>query len=270
MAATYVIGDVHGSIRTLQALLDRLPWNPDRDRLWLTGDLVNRGPASLEVLRWGRETAERMGERFRCVLGNHDLHLLAVAEGLYSAKPNDTLEAVLAAPDKDELLRWLDGLPLLHREEGWILVHAGLWPRWKPAKAVRQAKKAKSMLAGAARPWLLSRSFEPAQVPAARRKGVVKRRQALEAFTRLRTCTAEGVPCEHSGPPEEAPPGCLPWFEVPGRRSAGTPVVFGHWAALGFHRAEGVLALDSGCAWGKQLTAVRLEDGEVFQQDVVD
>jgi bis(5'-nucleosyl)-tetraphosphatase (symmetrical) len=245
------MGDIQGCFRTLRRLLRRIAFDPAKDRLWNTGDLVNRGPGSLEVLRWARD----LGDRLMTVLGNHDLHLLARAAGLVRAKPRDTLDEVLAAPDRDELLAWLRARPLLHAEEGRVLVHAGLLPAWTVAEAETLARSVEERLRAAgglelARP----QSREP-------------ERSTLWVLTRLRFCTADGSPGpDFTGPPDAAPPGCRPWFDFPGRRSAEATVLFGHWAALGFYRAPGILGLDSGCVWGGELTAVRLEDGEVFQE----
>ena len=269
--ATLAVGDVHGCSETLQRLLERLPFDPVRDRLWLVGDLVNRGPRSLEVLRWARETAEGMGERFAVVLGNHDLRLMALAAGVTRAKRLDTLGPVLAAEDGGELVAWLGGRPLVHRgrvgEEEWLMVHAGLLPEWTVEDAEAAARRVEAGLAGPLRKELLVRGSE---APEIEDPELPPLRRALAAFTLLRTLDAEGRPCPHSGPLEETPEGCVPWFRVPGRRAAGERIVCGHWSALGFHRESGVLALDSGCVWGNRLTAVRLDDGEVFQQETVE
>ena len=269
--ATFAVGDVHGCWDTLRRLLDRLPFEPARDRLWLVGDLVNRGPRSLEVLRWARETAAAMGDRFALVLGNHDLRLLALAAGVTRPKRLDMLGDLLAAEDAGELVAWLGARPFVHRgengEEGWVMVHAGLLPEWTVADAEAAARRVEAALAGPHRDALLVRG--PAD-PAADDPALAPLRRALLAFTLLRTLDAEGRPCPFSGPPAEAPAGCVPWFRVPGRRAAGRRIVCGHWAALGLHREDGVLALDSACVWGRRLTAVRLEDGEVFQQETVE
>lgn len=269
--ATFAIGDVHGCWDTLRRLLERLPFDPARDRLWLVGDLVNRGPRSLEVLRWARETEAEMGERFAVVLGNHDLRLLALAAGVTRAKRLDTLDAVLAAEDGEVLVAWLGGRPLVHRgrvgEEEWSMVHAGLLPEWTLEDAGAAARQVEAALAGPLRHALLMRGSE---VPEVEDPAVRSLRRELAAFTLLRTLDADGRPCPHSGPLEETPEGCVPWFRVPGRRTAGERIVFGHWSALGFHREGGVLALDSGAVWGDRLTAVRLDDGEVFEQETLE
>ena len=268
---TFAIGDVHGCWETLQRLLERLPFDSGRDRLWSVGDLVNRGPRSLEVLRWARETAGEMGERFAVVLGNHDLRLLALAAGVTRAKRLDTLGPVLEAEDSGELVAWLGARPFVHRggvgKEEWLMVHAGLLPEWTVEDAEAAARRVEAGLAGPLRNALLVRGSE---VPEVEDPALPPLRRAFAAFTLLRTLDADGRPCPHSGPLEEAPEGCVPWFRVPGRRTEGRRIVCGHWSALGFRRENGVLALDSGCVWGKRLTAVRLDDGEVFEQETVE
>jgi bis(5'-nucleosyl)-tetraphosphatase (symmetrical) len=255
--ATYVLGDVHGCFATLQALLARLDFDPDRDRLWLVGDLVNRGPASLAVLRWAKGLAERMGGRFVAVLGNHDLRLIARHAGIGAPRPRDTLEEVLAAPDRDALVGWLAARPLLQREGDLVLVHAGLHPAWTPEEAERRARRLAAAFAGPLSAALLRPPSAPAEL-----------REALAAFTLLRTCTPDGRPSHFSGPPDEAPPGYAPWFRIPGRRSAEATVVFGHWAALGLLVEPNLVALDTGCVWGQRLTALRLDDRTVVEQEV--
>ncbi len=260
--ATFVLGDIHGCFATLEALLARMPFDPDFDRLWLVGDLVNRGPDSLGVLRWAKGLAGRMGERLVAVLGNHDLRLLARHVGIGKARPRDTLEEVLAAPDRDELVGWLGARPFLHREGDVVLVHAGLLPEWEPDAAEAWARRVEAALAGPRGTDLLRPPPQDGADPVP-----ADLRSALASFTLLRTCTVEGLPCHFSGPPEEAPSGCVPWFRIPGRRSAQATVVCGHWAALGLVVEPRVVALDTGCVWGQRLTAMRLEDQALFQQE---
>jgi bis(5'-nucleosyl)-tetraphosphatase (symmetrical) len=262
---TYVVGDVHGCFDTLLGLLADCGFDPGRDRLWLVGDLVNRGPKSLEVLRWAADLDQRLGERMVAVAGNHDLHLVSRHAGIAAAKRRDTLDAVLAAPDASELVDWLRRRPLLHRDGGWLLVHAGLLPSWTPEEAERLARRVEARLRDT------EASRELLAWPPSPDRTEDPDRTVLEAFTRLRTCTVDGEPCDDfSGPPDEAPPGCVPWFRVPGRRSRETDVVCGHWAALGLHREAGAVALDSGAAWGGELSVLRLEDGVVFQRPVTE
>jgi bis(5'-nucleosyl)-tetraphosphatase (symmetrical) len=266
--ATYAIGDVHGCFDTLQHLLRRIQYDRRQDRLWLVGDLVNRGPRSLDVLRWAVEEEDRSV----VVLGNHDLHLLGLAWGVASAKRRDTLDELLAAPDRDDLLEWLRRRPLFHREDGWSLVHAGLFPAWTLEKAERLAREVEERLRGDEGVDLVAAADKKtAERWKGGLEGVERWRTALSGFTRLRTIDEEGRICaEFSGPPREAPKGCTPWYAVPGRKSAEGQVVFGHWAALGLWRKDGVSGLDTGCAWGRELTALRLEDGEVFQEAAVE
>lgn len=265
--ATYAIGDVHGCFRTLKRLLERIDFDRRQDRLWLVGDLVNRGPRSLEVLRWAAENDDRLV----AVLGNHDLHLLARASGVAAAKRRDTLDEVLEAPDADDLLDWLAARPLFHREDGWVMVHAGFFPSWTIEDAERLARETEAALAGEGDLDLLAAFGE--KVPARwdeRLRGLERAKAALAGFAKLRTLSRDGVTCpEFSGPPADAPKGCLPWFEHPDRRSREARIVFGHWAALGLYRKDGLAGLDSGAAWGRTLTALRLDDGddgEVFQE----
>lgn len=260
---TLVVGDVHGCYDSLVALLKKCGFDADRDHLWLVGDLVNRGPESLEVLRWARATQARLGQRMVAVLGNHDLHLVSRHAGIAGPKRLDTLDEILTAPDAGELIDWLRGCPLVHRRGRTLMVHAGLLPSWAAGDAEGWARKIeKHLAAGDGLPDLLA---WPVTQGEARHP---KLRAALAAFTRLRTCTVDGEPCSFSGPPDQAPPGCLPWFRIPDRRSEKLRIVCGHWAALGLHRERGVTALDGGAAWGGKLTALRLGDGKIFQHRV--
>jgi bis(5'-nucleosyl)-tetraphosphatase (symmetrical) len=266
--ALYAVGDVQGCFRTLERLLRRIRFDPGGDRLWLAGDLVNRGPRSLEVLRLARG----LGESLVCVLGNHDVHLLGLALGVRPRKRADTLDAVLGAPDRDELVDWLRRRPLLHREDGRLLVHAGLQPAWTAAEAEDVARSLERRLRGRGARDLIAGLAErrlPGWADAS--PGAERDALALQTFTLLRTCARDGRPCrDFSGPPDEAPKGCHPWFTVPGRRAADTLVVCGHWAALGLRREGNVLALDTGCVWGGLLSAVRLDDGTLFQEPLAD
>lgn len=266
--ATYAIGDIHGCFETLTSLLRRIGFDPGQDRLWLVGDLVNRGPQSLEVLRW----AVGQEDRIVAVLGNHDLHLLARAAGVAEPRRRDTLEEVLQAPDREDLLHWLRTRPLLHREGDLLLVHAGLFPEWSPAGAEKLAREVEERLRGGSSAKLLATFGERT---AERWKdglaGLERARAALAGFAKLRTVDSQGRMCPgFSGPPEVAPKGCRSWFAIPGRASAGATVVFGHWAALGLRLGQGVAALDTGCAWGRELTALRLDDWRVFQEPAVE
>jgi bis(5'-nucleosyl)-tetraphosphatase (symmetrical) len=261
---TYAVGDLQGCFETFRLLLRRINFRPDHDRLWLVGDLVNRGPASLEVLRWAR----RHENSLIAVLGNHDLHLLATAAGLRKPSPKDTLLPVLEADDRDELLDWLRERPLFHQEGSSCLVHAGLLPQWTLEEAAGHAREVEQGLQEDGGRMLLA-ALRAGGVDqwSDNLTGSTRLATLVAIFTRIRTCTASGQLLEsYKGPPHEAPEGYRPWFEFPHRRSPETTVVFGHWAALGLHKVPGSLAVDTGCVWGGALTAVRLEDGLVFQE----
>ena len=258
-AATWAIGDVQGCLEPLLRLVARLELRPG-DRVWLVGDLVNRGPDSLGVLRW----AMAQGDRVTAVLGNHDLHLLARAAGVRGPGKRDTLDEVLAAPDRTTLLTWLRHRPLLHRVNGRLLLHAGLHPHWSVVEATARAARAEAWLRGDRCGDLLT-ALQPGARPD---DALAEAVETVAWLTRVRTCTLAGELCkDYAGPPDSAPNGQLPWFDVPGRASAGTTVVCGHWAALGLHLGQDVIALDTGCVWGLRLTAVRLEDRTVVAVD---
>jgi bis(5'-nucleosyl)-tetraphosphatase (symmetrical) len=261
--ATFAIGDVQGCYDELRELVDKLAFDPARDRLWFVGDLVNRGPASLEVLRFVRS----LGDRAVTVLGNHDLHLISLASGVARPRDDDTLDKVLGAPDRDELIAWLRSLPLMHVEAGRVLVHAGLLPQWSAATAGMLAREVETALRGSKHLKFLENMYggKPARWKDSL-EGWDRLRVIVNAMTRMRFCAADGeLELKSKGETDKAPPGYMPWFAVPGRNSAGTTVIFGHWSALGLRLMPDVLALDSGCVWGGKLTAVRLEDREVTQ-----
>ena len=265
---TYAIGDIHGCYQTLRRLLDRIEFSTETDRLWLAGDLVNRGSRSLDVLRWAREHDSCI----TAVLGNHDLHLLGRAAGVRQRKEGDTVDEILRVPDRHELLDWLRHRPLFHREDEFVLVHAGLLPKWTFEDAVSHARQLASALQGPGyRETLASIQTKKTRVDGAEDAPAIDWREIASVFTRLRYCTTGGDPAySFTGPPEDAPAGQLPWFAVPGSRNDGATVLFGHWAALGLRIAPGIAALDSGCAWGGPLTAVRLPDLAVFQEPNAD
>lgn len=266
--ATFAIGDVHGCFRTLQQLMQAVRFDPGRDRLWLVGDLVNRGPGSLEVLRWVRQ----LGDRAVCVLGNHDLKLLACGLGIRSSPNYSQLDSILAAPDRQELLAWLGSRPLVHREGGCVLVHAGLLPGWTVDQAMRLGGEIRRRLTGPEAVELL-RCLTARDLSEFKEKepGSLRLAKALRAMTQLRTLNPDGsMDLDFVGPLAEIPDNLIPWFSFPGRRSRSATIVFGHWAALGPFQAPGIAGLDSNCVRGGRLTAMRLEDGRIFQQELVD
>jgi bis(5'-nucleosyl)-tetraphosphatase (symmetrical) len=260
--STYAVGDIQGCFAELDALLSSVGFSR-RDRLWLVGDLVNRGPQSLEVLRFVRS----LGTRAVTVLGNHDLHLVSVANALGKTRRDDTLEEVLRAPDAAILVDWLRTRPLLHAEDGWLMVHAGLLPQWSADKALALAHEVEQTLSGRDCRHFLERMYgrEPARWDDSL-QGTDRLRAIVNAMTRLRFCAADGtMEFQTKGEASEPPAGYLPWFDVPGRASAATPIVCGHWSALGVRLRPDLAALDSGCVWGGRLTALRLEDRQLFQ-----
>jgi bis(5'-nucleosyl)-tetraphosphatase (symmetrical) len=261
--ATYAIGDIQGCFNELLELLGEIGFSTVRDRLWFVGDLVNRGPQSLETLRF----VKGLGDSAQVVLGNHDLHLVMCAEGFGRDNREDTLQAVLAAADGDALIAWLRAQPLCHVEGDYAMVHAGLLPQWSVAQAQALSAEVSAALTAANFRDFLANMW--GSKPAAWQDdlgGWQRLRVIVNAMTRMRFCSEDGVmDFTAKGPPENAPPGYLPWFDVPARRSATHTVVCGHWSALGFRQRDKLLALDSGCLWGGSLTAVRLEDRRVYQ-----
>jgi len=262
--STYAIGDVQGCFTQLNQLIDRINFDPTADRLWFVGDMVNRGPKSLEVLRY----IKQLGPAAQIVLGNHDLFLLAVAEDIVTLRSKDTIQDVLAAEDRAELADWLRRQPLHYRERSFFMVHAGLLPQWHIDDAVNLAREVEAVLSGPNYRTVLEalfRGLSPRWDPAL--AGDERLVSITRALTKLRTCTPAGEMSGFSGPPEQAPSGYLPWFRIPNRKNSDTTVICGHWAALGLRIENKLLAIDSGCVWGRRLTAVRLEDRAVFQVD---
>ncbi len=258
--AIYAVGDVQGCAAELETLLERLDFSAARDRLWFVGDLVNRGPRSLEVLR----LASGLGSAAVTVLGNHDLHLLAVARGHAPQRDDDaTLEPVLVAPDRERLLDWLQSRPMLHHDAslGITLLHAGLPPQWDIPLARRCAAELEQALRSDRSGELFARMY--GNEPDLWRDdlgGADRLRFITNALTRLRACDAQGrMLLRFKGPPDRMPAGATPWFRAAGRRSAGARIVCGHWSALGYLDEGGVLALDTGCVWGGTLAAQRID-----------
>jgi bis(5'-nucleosyl)-tetraphosphatase (symmetrical) len=244
----------------LQRLLEAIRFDPATDRLLLTGDLVNRGPKSLATLRLIRS----LGRAATTVLGNHDLHLLAVAYGVSRTKRKDTFQDVLTAPDCQELLDWLRQQPLCHREGRFTLVHAGLPPQWTVDDAIERAAEVEAVLSGTDCAEFFRQMYgnEPDRWSDGE-KGWDRLRFIVNCLSRMRYCEANGrLDFRDSGAPGTQRKGLLPWFKLPNRRSAGAQILFGHWSTLGFRVVDGCYALDTGCLWGGELTALRL-DGEM-------
>jgi bis(5'-nucleosyl)-tetraphosphatase (symmetrical) len=256
--ATYAIGDVQGCFDELQQLLAKADFQK-QDRAWFVGDLVNRGPKSLEVLRFVRE----LGHRAVVVLGNHDLHLVAQHEGLERPRKDDTFHDVFAAPDRGELVDWLRTRPMMHAEGGCAMVHAGLLPQWSIAKAVELGKEVEQALAAANYREFLHNMYgsKPDRWDDAL-TGWDRLRVIVNAMTRMRFCTRDGRMQLH-GKGAEPPAGYLAWFET--RSPESDTIVCGHWSQLGLKLAPRLAALDSGCVWGGALSALRLEDRALYQ-----
>ncbi|MFY3383091.1 symmetrical bis(5'-nucleosyl)-tetraphosphatase [Paracidovorax sp. MALMAid1276] len=257
--ALYCIGDIQGCDSALVRLLDEIGFSASRDTVYLLGDLVNRGPDSAAVLR----RCMRHGDAIRCVLGNHDLHLLAAAAGARKPSRRDTLAGVLDAPDREALLAWLRQQPLARSHDlagqALLIVHAGVLPAWTAADALALADEVQAVLRGPGLAGFLHTMYgnTPDRWSDAL-TGTDRLRVIVNAFTRLRLCTADGVmDFESTESAEAAPPGLMPWFDVPGRRTAGTVIAFGHWSTLGGLNRPDLLGLDTGCVWGGCLSAVR-------------
>ncbi|MDP3086357.1 MAG: symmetrical bis(5'-nucleosyl)-tetraphosphatase [Rubrivivax sp.] len=261
----HLIGDLQGCDDSFARLLATIGFSPSRDRIVVLGDLVNRGPKSLAVLRRLRA----MGDAATCLLGNHDLHLLAVAHGVRPAHRSDTFGEILASPERQAWLDWLRQRPLACLESSWLCVHAGLAPQWSSAEALALAGEAQALLAGPDLPAFLQVMYgnEPARWHADL-AGAARWRFVINSLTRMRFCSADGtMDFKTKDGSAAAPPDHFPWFAVPGRRSAGQPIAFGHWSTLGLINRADLLALDTGCVWGGPLTAVRVDGGrrEVVQ-----
>jgi len=254
--ANYMIGDVQGCDEALGRLLATIDFSPSRDTLYLLGDLVNRGPQSLAVLR----RLMALEGSAHCLLGNHDLHLLATAHGVRKPHRSDTVADILGAPDRNELLDWLRHRPMALHAHGWLMVHAGVLPQWDLNQALALAGEVESVLRSP--DWTNFFNDMYGNQPdfwSDSLRGAERLRVIVNALTRLRFCSAQGVmEFEAKDSADTPPPGFMPWFDVPGRRTAGLPMAFGHWSTLGAVQREGVLPLDTGCVWGGCLTAARM------------
>ena len=261
----YLVGDVQGCDLALEKMLQKIDFSASRDRIVALGDLVNRGPASLAVLR----RLQGLGDAATCLLGNHDLHLLAVAHGARHQQPGDTFAEVLNAPDRAASIEWLRQQKLAHVEAGWLCVHAGVMPQWTAAQTLSLAGEVHGQLRGPGLGDFLRAMYgnQPARW-CDDLSGMARWRLVVNTLTRIRFCSLDGTldfkTKEGAG---AAPVGFMPWFDVPGRASAGQPIAFGHWSTLGLLNAPDLLGIDTGCVWGGALTAVRVDGGrrEVLQ-----
>lgn len=266
--ATYAIGDLQGCYDELQDLLELIDFDSSTDRLWFTGDLVNRGPASLQCLRFVKEN------NHLSVLGNHDLHLLAVATRQAKLRHKDTLDDILRAPDRDELLDWLLHCPLGYRDAslGFTMVHAGLSPHWDIPKALLCAAEVEALLRGGAHEDFFAHMYgDQPDSWSEQLRDWDRCRYIINCLTRIRYCDPAGrLTLREKGPPGTQAPPYLPWFNVAQRQSRGAKILFGHWATIRLgtrldFTGEKVFPLDGGCIWGGKLMALRLEDETYFQ-----
>ena len=266
--AIYAVGDIQGCHTKLVQLLEKIRFDPQLDKLWLVGDLVNRGPDSLRVLR----LVKSLGESAITVLGNHDLHLLAVAHGTSRLHRGDTLDEILNAPDREELLTWLRNQRLLHVEGEFVLVHAGLLPGWTLEQAAGLAREVEAALQSDDYVDFLAHMYgNQPNAWTAELTGYERLRVITNALTRMRICTERGkMEFNFKAELQNIPPGYRPWFDIPERESRNSTVIFGHWSALGLLIRPKAIALDTGCLWGGPLTAIRLEDREVIQVECAD
>ena len=261
--ATYAVGDIQGCYLEFRSLLDAIGFNAKRDRLWLVGDLVNRGPGSLDTLRYVRG----LGDAAITVLGNHDFHLLRLAAGYGTAHQSDTLAAVLEAPDRDELIDWLGQQKLAHREGRWLMIHAGLVPQWTGDRTIELAREIEAVLRSDERAVFLERLYgDKPDGWDDSLQGFDRWRVIVNALARLRFCTDDGrMEFREKRGAAFAPPGYKAWFEHAHRKTSDHIVISGHWSTQQLMLTPSVWMLDSGCLWGGALTAVRLEDRRVFQ-----
>lgn len=264
--ATYAIGDIQGCYDDLMRLLDTIGFNEHEDRLWFAGDLVNRGPKSLETLRF----IKGLGDSAVVVLGNHDLHLLAAACAEKLSNKQDSLLAVLEAPDRDELVDWVRHRPLFHYEGDFCLLHAGLPPQWDFEMAKQLAQEAEQALQADNYVEFLKKMYgNKPNVWSSRLKNSDKLRFIINCFTRMRFCEVNGrMDFVNSGPPGSQPKHLVPWFKVPKRRSANMKIIFGHWSTLGYYEGDNCYGIDTGCLWGGELTALKL--GETVERFGID
>ena len=266
--STYVVGDIQGCLKPLKCLLKEVDFNPKKDVLWSVGDVVNRGPRCLKTLRF----LYKMRKSLVMVLGNHDLHLLAVAAGVRSPSRSDTLDKILKAPDRDKLLKWLIKRPLIHQEHGYTMVHAGIPPQWSAKQAMAYGKEVQRVLKSPDCVVFFKHMYgnEPA-VWSAGLRGMERLRVITNYLTRMRFCDENGVldleskgPEPNPGPPVQGSKEVAPWFSHPGRKTASERILFGHWASIAGHtNSLNAIGLDTGCVWGGSMSLFELETGQL-------
>ena len=268
--ATYAIGDLQGCFTELEKLLTKIKFDPNHDEVWFVGDLVNRGPQSLESIQFVRQ----LGTSAKCVLGNHDVHLIACYVGAQTCKPTSSLQQILTHIEADKIINWLREQPLMYVDSklDWIMVHAGLLPQWDLSTAQDCAQQVENLLRSDNYAEFLIQAYgdEPKQWQS-ELNDIDRWRLILNAFTRIRMCDHEGnIDLDYKGPLGKQPKHLYAWFDVP-RKSQDLKIIFGHWSALGLKNKNNLLALDTGCLWGNQLTAARIdvEPVEIYQIDCI-
>lgn len=256
--AIYAIGDIQGCYDEFRRLLDKLDFDPAHDKIWIAGDLVNRGPKSLETLRF----IKGLGDAAVTVLGNHDMHLIATVISLGKTGKKDTLAQILRASDCEELVHWLRHQPLFHHDQGFCMLHAGLPPQWDFAQTLHMARLVEQTMRSKDHPRFFRSMY--GNKPNIWQDDLTKSDQlrfAVNCFTRLRFCTADGqLDFTQKGEPGSQPPHLMPWYAVPGRKSLNMKIIFGHWSTLGYYEDYNCYSIDTGCIWGGQLTALCLND----------
>lgn len=263
---TYAVGDLQGCLKPLQQLLEKVHFEPGKDCLWSVGDIVNRGPDSLEALRF----CHQLGNSLQMVLGNHDLHLLAIAHGVRAPSRNDTLEAILKAPDRDQLLNWLQLQPLMVSRGDWLMVHAGIPPQWTRDEALIRAREISNVLQDPEQANAFFQGMYGDQPDQWNDQltGPVRWRMITNYFTRMRFCSAEGkLELRSKSTPNEPPAGYAPWYSHPHRETRQWKIIFGHWAALqGQPCGSNLFPLDTGCVWGGPMRLMNLDTGTCFHK----
>ncbi|MCR9581420.1 symmetrical bis(5'-nucleosyl)-tetraphosphatase [Vibrio antiquarius] len=266
--ATYIVGDIQGCFDELQRLLEQVSFSAKKDQLWLAGDLVARGPKSLETLRF----VKSLGTSATVVLGNHDLHLLAVDHGIKKVKDKDKTAPIFTAPDKEDLLAWLAQQPLMAEHDEFVMCHAGISPQWNLKTARKCAREVERIIQSEELPWLLKNMYsnQPDSWDDSL-QGLDRYRYIINAFTRMRFCFPDGrLDMDCKLPPQQVSGNeLIPWFDVPQRVHLNKTVLFGHWAALQGHVDEEIIGLDTGCVWGGSLTMLRWDDKKIFTQDAL-
>lgn len=266
--ATYIVGDIQGCFDELQRLLEQVSFSAKKDQLWLAGDLVARGPKSLETLRF----VKSLGTSATVVLGNHDLHLLAVAHGIKKVKDKDKTAPIFTAPDKEDLLAWLAQQPLMAEHDEFVMCHAGISPQWNLKTARKCAREVERIIQSEELPWLLKNMYsnQPDSWDDSL-QGLDRYRYIINAFTRMRFCFPDGrLDMDCKLPPQQVSGNeLIPWFDVPQRVHLNKTVLFGHWAALQGHVDEEIIGLDTGCVWGGSLTMISWDDKKIFTQDAL-